>query len=129
MTMTKPRICTAEEAKAYGYAEFNGVPHLAVDVPDGDGFTITAKTSEGKRITFSFMPYRDGGPPQCVDIMYHDNGTIRLDRAAEKMPTFDVLLFGQTKPGPAYIDQYDSREQDFKPGIVCVLMDNERKAV
>ena len=112
-----------KQAVAEGYAEFNGVPHLAVDVPDG-GFTITAKTSEGKRVTFSFMPYRDGGPPQCVDICYHDNGTIRPDRP--ELSTFDVLLFGQTKNGAGYTDQYDSRKQPFKPGIVCVLMDGKK---
>jgi hypothetical protein len=120
---------TDKAAVADGYAGFNGNPHLAVDVPDG-GFTITAKTSEGKRITFAFQPYRSGGAAGCVDIAYHDNGTV--DRFNDTdLPTFDVLMFGRTKakePGkhePNNRFQLDTREQPFKPGIVCVLMDNE----
>lgn len=110
---------------ADGYAEFNGVPHLAVDIPDGDGFTITAKTSEGKRITFSFMPYRKDGPPQCVDVQYHDNGTSHAKNGVE-IPDFDVVLFGETA-ARAVPTQYDSRKQPFRPGIVCVLMDNKEE--
>lgn len=122
----------ADDAEAAGYAQFNGVPHLAVDVPDG-GFTVTAKTSEGKRITFSFMPYRDGGPAGCVDICYHDSGNSDNFQGRD-LTTFDVLMFGRTKarepgkPEPNNRFQYDSREQPFKPGIVCVLMDNEKGA-
>lgn len=125
-------FATADAASAAGYAQFNGVPHLSVDVPDG-GFTVTCKTSEGRRITFSFMPYRNAGPPQCVDVTYHDNGT--CDRFGDKdLPTFDVLMFGRTEqrqPGkhePNNRFQLDTRQQPFKPGIVCVLMDNEKGA-
>ena len=123
---------TGDDAESAGYAKFNGVPTLCVDVPDG-GFTISAKTSEGKRITFSFMPYRTAGPPGCVDIAYHDNGT--SDRFNDKdLPTFDVLMFGRTaarEPGkhePNNRFQLDTRKEPFKPGIVCVLMDNGGEA-
>ena len=115
---------TTSDLEYDGYAEFNNVPHLAVDVPDG-GFTITAKTSEGKRITFSFMPYRDNGPPQCVDVQYHDNGTVHAKNGID-IPDFNVLLFGETK-ARAVMDQYDSRKQPFRPSIVCVLIDNEKE--
>jgi hypothetical protein len=119
---------TDKAALAAGYARFNGNPHLAVDVPDG-GFTITAKTSEGKRITFAFQPYKNGGPPQCVDIAYHDNGTSD-SFCGNDLPTFDILAFGRTaerkpdgrEPNNRY--QLDTRKQPFKPGIVCVLMDD-----
>lgn len=121
-----------DDAEAAGYAQFNNVPTMCVDVPDG-GFTISAKTSEGKRITFSFMPYKNGGPPGCVDIAYHDNGT--SDRFGDKdLPTFDVLMFGRTKAReagrlePNNRFQLDTRKQAFKPGIVCVLMDNKEAA-
>lgn len=122
---------TDKAAVADGYAGFNGNPHLAVDVPDG-GFTITAKTTEGKRITFAFQPYRTGGAPGCVDITYHDNGTV--DRFGDRdLPTFNVLMFGRTrareagKMEPNNRFQLDTREQAFKPGIVCVLMDGNKE--
>ena len=111
---------TPSDAVAAGYAEFNYQPHLCIDVPDG-GFTITTRTSEGKRVTFAFQPYKSGGAPQCVDITFHDNGTTRFNGNRE-LPTFDAILFGQTD-APAVPFQYDSRKQPFKPGIVCVLMD------
>jgi hypothetical protein len=90
-------------------------------VPDG-GFTITAKTTEGKRITFAFQPYKNGGPPQCVDIQYHD-GEQGVTRNGDPWPVFDVIGFGG--------DGFDTRRmadadgKDHKVGIVCVLMDKE----
>jgi hypothetical protein len=120
--MTK--ICTAEEAVAYGYAEFNRNPHLCVDVPDGS-FTITAKTSEGKRITFSFLPYKHDGPAKCVDIQYHDSGHTHFKNGIH-IPEFDAVLFGET--GKKHVPiQLDTRKQPHKPSIVCVLMDNKEE--
>ena len=113
-----------DKVEAEGYATFNGFEHLCVDVPDG-GFTISAKTSEGKRITFSFLPYKSGGPAQCVDICYHDGkrGTTANDA---ECPVFDVICFGETNGSKAQRFQYDSREKGNHPtGIVCVLMDKE----
>ena len=102
------------DAVATGYAEFNRNPHLCVDIPDG-GFTISAKTSEGKRITFAFQPYVTGGPAQCVDIQYHD-ADFPLGRNGA--PRFDALLFGEK--------DYDTRKNT-KPGIVCILMDTKKE--
>lgn len=111
------QTCDAGQAENLGFATFNGVPHLCVDVPDG-GFTISAKTTQGKRVTFAFMPYEDDGAPQCVDIQYHDSGT-RHDQG----PTFDFVAFGLRQPD---IDTRKLRpEPEAKPGILCVLMDND----
>lgn len=63
-------ILPANQAPLFDFAKFNGGPHLCVEVPDGH-FTITARTSEGKKITFAFCPYQDNGPPQCVDVQHH----------------------------------------------------------
>jgi len=114
-------FASGDEAEAAGYAQFNRVPHLAVDVPDGY-LTITAKMSDGRRITFAFLPYREGAPPSCVDVVYHDSGTHRLVND-NPLPTFDAVVFGG-----ACRDLFHTRspmlEGHDKPGIVCILMDN-----
>lgn len=71
----KPHKYTISEeaAKASGFAGFNNYPHLCVEVPDG-GFTISARTSEDRLVTFAFCPFKEGGPPQCVDIHHHTSG-------------------------------------------------------
>ena len=114
-------------AEKAGYAEFNVCPHLAVDIPN-EGFTITAKTSEGRRITFSFLPYKNGGPPRCVDIQYHD-GDQALNCNSEPHPIFDAIGFGSQPFAPKQFG-FDTRRQTKEAGenrkvsIVCVLMDN-----
>lgn len=83
---------TPDEAVRMGFAKFNRGQHLAVDVPDGN-FTVTCRTSEGRKLTVAFCPYKDGGPAQCVDIQHHTseltvpNGEIRL-------PVQQVICFG-----------------------------------
>lgn len=64
-------IMTRADAVAIGFAGFNDVPHKPIDIPDGE-FTITAKTSDGRRVTFCFMPDRENSPAGFVDIQYHD---------------------------------------------------------
>jgi hypothetical protein len=66
-TMNTTLAPTIEAAAAAGYATWNPGPHLCVEVPDGCS-TITCRTSQGRKVTFSFLPYEQGGPPQCVDI-------------------------------------------------------------
>jgi hypothetical protein len=105
-----------DAVEAAGYAHFNRVPHLCVDVPDG-GFTITAKTSEGKRVTFSFMPYKIGGPPQTVDVVYHDAGTIWPGATA---PTFEVAVLGK---GPTLYASRAAGAQ--RPTLVAVLLEDQ----
>lgn len=64
-------IMTRDDAVAIGFAGFNDVPHKPIDIPDGE-FTITAKTSDGRRVTFCFLPDREHSPAGFVDIQYHD---------------------------------------------------------
>lgn len=64
-------IMTRADAVAIGFAGFNDVPHKPIDIPDGE-FTITAKTSDGRRVTFCFLPDRERSPAGFVDIQYHD---------------------------------------------------------
>lgn len=72
--ITTMPVMTAADAASIGFARFNDVPTLPVDIPDGN-FTISAKTSDGRRITFFFGEYARGAPPSFVDIQYHDSGT------------------------------------------------------
>jgi hypothetical protein len=117
---------TPESAEGSGFASFNGNPHLAVEIPDG-GFTITARTSEGKRVTFAFQPYMNGGPPRCIDVTYHDNGTVRRNGDRE-LPTFDTIIFNGPH-GYAYDSRTAHKEPENKPGIVCILMHAEGNTV
>lgn len=84
-------MSTREEAEAKGFAGFNRGPHLEVEVPNGH-FTITAKTSEGKRVTFAFCPYEEDGAPRCVDILYHDSGVVKMN-GDHPCPVQAVTLF------------------------------------
>lgn len=73
------------------FATFNRFPHVNIDVPDG-GFTASFRTVAGKRITVAFCPYRDDGPPGCVDIKYHDSGQSIMNNGAE-LPIMHVVGF------------------------------------
>lgn len=68
---------TEKAAEAAGYASFNAVPHLAIEVPDGNS-TLTVRTSEGKLVTFAFLSYTTGGPPQCVDLFNHSAPEVEI---------------------------------------------------
>lgn len=81
-------IIPADQAINNDFAKFNGGPHLCVDVPDGL-FTITAKTTQGKKITFAFCPYEKGGPPQTVDVQHHTS----LKSAENGSPIQRVICF------------------------------------
>ena len=70
-------VMTATDAQAIGFARFNDVPTLPIDIPDGD-FTVSVKTSDGRRVTFFFGAYRRGAPPRFVDIQYHDLSLIHI---------------------------------------------------
>jgi hypothetical protein len=134
--MTARYFQTAAEAVAEGFAEFNRNPHLAVDVPDGN-FTITCKTSEGKRITFAFLAYESGGkPPQAVDIAYH-SGERALNCNRDMTPVFDVIGFGSTPGEKGKLGKhhdFDTRTmskaagESRKVSIACVLMDGKEDA-
>ena len=111
----------ADDVEAAGFAKFNGGSHLCVDIPDGH-FTISCKTSEGKKVTFAFVPYTEAGPGQCVDIQRHGcpvtcpNGDSQLD--VQK-----VICFG---PGPT---QFRSEEttDPMKAVTLTTLLLSDRK--
>lgn len=86
-----PEQVSREQAQQDGFAIFNRGPHLEVEVPNGH-FTITARTSEGKRVTFAFCPYQENGPAQCVDILYHDSEVIKMN-GDHPCPVQAVTLF------------------------------------
>ena len=88
-------VKTADDAVQAGFAQFNGWDHLCVNVPDG-GFTITAKTSEGHKITFAFCPYKKGGPPQCVDVQREDSEEVIMN-GDDALPVQQVICFGRGK--------------------------------
>ncbi|QNG43540.1 hypothetical protein [Sphingobium yanoikuyae] len=110
-------VMTGSDAQAIGFAAFNAVPTLPIDIPDG-GFTLSAKTSEGRRITFYFGPYVTGGPARFVDIQYHDLATVPDARGAPA-PVFDMFTIGH---GDARA--YDSRREEViaKPSIAVILL-------
>jgi hypothetical protein len=112
-------VMTSMDAESIGFAIFNHVPTLPIDIPDG-GFTITAKTSEGRRVTFYFGPNRTGGPPRFIDIQFHDAGMTVPDGGGDPAPVFDMLTIAEKGRQP-----YDSRksEPSDKPSIAVILLE------
>lgn len=73
---------TTRENVPEGYAKFNNGNHLCVEVPD-DAFTISAKTKDGRRITFAFCCYGEPHIPRCCDIQFHDSGKTLKNGSSE----------------------------------------------
>lgn len=117
--ITQLPVMTARDAETIGFARFNDVPTPPIDIPDGN-FTIGARTSDGRRITFFFGEYQHGAPPGFVDIQYHDSGSTIANAHGGTSPTFDMLTIGR---GGNHA--YDSRQQpgDQKPSIAVVLLE------
>jgi hypothetical protein len=88
-TTLAPDIAAAAE---HGFATWNQGPHLCVEIPDGSS-TITCRTSQGRKVTFSFVPYQQGGPPQCVDIHEATGPAIRLDERDSHIQR--IVAFGK----------------------------------
>lgn len=108
-------VCVpAKEVKETKFAKFNSGEHLCVEVPDGH-FTISARTSEGKQITFAFLPYKENGPAQCVDVEHHTssktvmNGNIELN--VQKVICFTI---GR--------DTFRSNLDDEKPTVLTTVL-------
>lgn len=112
-------VMTKGDAEAIGFAGFNDVPHKVLDLPDGD-FTLSVKTSDGRRTTFSFQPYSPDGPARFVDIQFHDRGTSIPNANGGQSPTFNA--FAITKGGRHIVDTRTLTE-DIKPSILVILMD------
>lgn len=115
---------TPKDARESGFATFNEVPHVCIDLPDGIT-TISVRTSDGRRATFCFLPYKDGGAPECCDIAYHDNGTTRVTSSGVTVPTFDFVAFGPANQGKDIDTRSLRKEPGDKPGIVCLLMETQ----
>jgi hypothetical protein len=110
---------TAADAAWLGFAAFNNCPHQTIDIPDG-GFTLTTRSSDGKRTTFYFGVSRTGGPPTFIDVQNHDSGATIPNADCGRSPVFDMLTIGQ---GGA--QAYDSRKSptDAKPSISVILLE------
>lgn len=111
-------VMTAADAERIGFARFNDVPTLPIDVPDGN-FTISAKTTDGRRITFFFGEYQRGTPPSFVDIQYHDQGLTIPNANGGRSPLFEMLTIGL---GGRHV--FDSRKlpNEDKPSIAVILL-------
>ncbi len=112
-------VMTKADAEAIGFAGFNDVPHKVIDLPDGD-FTLSAKTSDGRRVTVSFQPHSPDGAARFVDIQFHDRGTTISSADGGNMPTFNA--FAITKGGRHIVDTRALTE-GIKPSILVLLMD------
>jgi len=103
------------DARTHGFAEFNGGAHLCVDVPN-DSFTVSCRTSEGRRITFAFLPYRKGGAPQAVDIQYHDSPVL-VEHSDTVLPAQSFIGFGPKRSDVRY-----SRHAAKPCTLLCVIL-------
>lgn len=112
-------VMTRADAQSIGFAGYNDVPHKPIDIPDGN-FTITAKTSDGRRVTFCFMPKYDGGPARFIDIQFIDRGSTIANANRGRSPTFNS--FAITKGGRHVVDSRPLSE-DTKPSILVLLLD------
>lgn len=112
-------VMSQAEAVALGFAGFNDVPHKPIDVPDGE-YTITARTSDGRRVTFCFLPDRERSPAGFVDIQYHDAGTKCANANGGHSPTFNA--FGIGRGGRHILDSRPLDEAD-RPSILVLMLD------
>lgn len=103
-------------AESRGFATFNEQPHLMVEAPpEGGSFTVTVKTSDGKRVTFGFQAYHAGGPQKCVDVLYHDSGKSKNNGGSD-LAAFDIFLAsGGSTP-------YDSRKNPEQPVTLAIVL-------
>lgn len=111
-------VMTAADAESIGFARFNDVPTLPIDIPDGN-FTISAKTTAGRRITFFFGEYQRGAAPSFVDIQYHDHGATIPNANGGRSPVFDMLTIG--RGGRQVFDSRKLPDND-KPSIAVILL-------
>lgn len=111
----KTLVLSPEGATQAGYASFNDCPHLAVEVPDGY-FTITARTTNGKRITFAFLPHGENEPADCVDISYHDAPLPPMMNNKEACPVMHAIGF------TVGYNTFDTRKPKAPTTLITVLL-------
>ena len=112
-------VMTRADAIAAGFAGYNDVPHKPIDVPDG-AFTITAKTSEGRRVTFCFLESTYGGPPRFIDIQFHDRGTTIPNADNGVSPTFNAFAITR---GGKFVADSRPLDEEIKPSILVLMLD------
>ena len=111
---------SAKDAQDKGFAVFNtSFQHLCVDVPDSN-FTITAKTPDGKKVTFAFLMYQDGHG--CVDIHHqHDGESVK--NGSEDLPIQNVIVFGPGNNAFSTRRHMESNVEDTKvPTLIGLLL-------
>lgn len=112
-------VMTRADAVSLGFAGFNDVPHKPIDIPDG-AFTLTAKTSEGRRVTFCFMGKTYDGPARFVDIQFHDRGSTIPVPSGGVSPTFNAFA---VTGGGRHVTDSRGLDEGQKPSILVLLMD------
>ncbi|PBN42959.1 hypothetical protein [Sphingobium sp. D43FB] len=117
-------VMTTADAESIGCARFNDVPTLPIDIPD-ESFTLSARTTDGRRITFFFGEYQRGAAPSFVDIQYHDHGATIPNANGGRSPIFDMLTIGLGGR-----QAFDSRKlsDDDKSSIAVILLGEPRAA-
>ncbi len=118
--ITSLPVMTAGDAASIGFATYGPVPTLPIDIPDG-GFTVSMKTSQGKRLTIFFGIYDPDGTPQYADLRYHDSGATVPDARGEPTPAFDCFTISQG--GRQLFDSRQLRDAD-KPSQLVILMED-----
>ena len=108
------QIIPADQAEENGFAKFNGGPHLCVEVPNGH-FTISAKLSDGRQITFAFSPYEENGVAKCVDV--HDKGGKKIEHQGQTREEQQVICFSGGGPDP-----FRTKEDSDKPVTLTTIL-------
>ena len=98
-----------DEAKALGYAVYNGGNHVCIDL-DNAPATISVRTPDGKLVTFAFTCRPDGEGHQCVDIKNH---SMALNDSGNALQRASFLGQGPTNA--------TCHESDDSPTTVVVL--------
>lgn len=118
LDITDLPVMSLTDAVSLGFAGYKDV-HKPIDVPDG-AFTIAAKTTDGRRVSFCFLSDSNDGPARFVAIKFHDRGTTITNTRNVVSPTFDA--FALTSEGRHVIDSRTLEEAQ-KPSILVLLMD------
>jgi len=83
-------VMSLTDAVSLGFAGYKDVPHKPIDVPDG-AFTIAAKTTDGRRVSFCFLSDSYDGPARFVVIRFHDRGTTIANTNNVVSPTLNAF--------------------------------------
>lgn len=123
--MIPHKMLSAADAELKGFASFNNGDHLCFEIPDGHT-TISVRTSEGKLVTFAFVPYKADGPPQCVDVHHKTGGPCEVNkfggRAGDVVEHQRVIAF--SGGGTAY---RSSTSDKLPCSLITVVLTDERE--